>query len=72
MAKQYVKLLSNIGFDVVVTMTDGQQANNKFPRIINANESVEIFIRNPFNKVGKVFCYMILFICSIKRLQHFC
>ena len=50
-----VKMLSNIGFDLVVAITDGHEANRKFFRSISANESMEIFIRNHFNVAGRYF-----------------
>ena len=46
--RKYTEVLSNIGFDVVVTMTDGHE-------VISANESINNFIKNPFYEAGKVF-----------------
>ena len=59
-----VEVSSNIGFDVVVTMTDDHEGNSKFFRSISANESFDNFIKNPLTKQVQFFCYMILFIYS--------
>ena len=44
-----IKILESLGFDVVVTLTDGNEVNNKFFKEILGSKNLKDSVKNPFN-----------------------
>ena len=44
-----VGILEDIGFDVVVTLTDGNEVNHKFFKSLTVDKAFRDSIQNPFN-----------------------
>ena len=50
-----IKILETLGFDVVVTLTDGNEINSKFYKEIIVSKTLKDSIKNPFNDSRFIF-----------------
>ena len=67
-----VEILEDIGFDVVVTLTDGNEVNHKFFKSLTADKAFRDSIQNPFNLhrlIYMAFDPVHLFKCFYTNLQ---
>ena len=66
-----IEILENLGFDVVVTLTDGNEIHSKYFKEITVSKTLKDSIKNPFNDSRFIFfCFDSVHI--FKFLQQVC